>query len=130
MNVTHPGRRRLLRFGIVGVVSNLALYLGFLLLIHLAVQPLWAAVTCYCAGICTSYILNRSWTFESRDVHSEDLPKFLLAHGVGFGSTIVVLNFLLAWLSPAAAQLVNITVTALMIYGTLLLLGFGGARAR
>lgn len=130
MNIIHREQRRLMRFGIVGIVNNLALFLGYLLLLNMAVQPVWAAISCYCIGICTSYTLNRSWSFESRDAHSEDLPKFLLAHGVGICSTIIVLNFLLTWLRPDVAQLINIGVIALLNYGILLLLGFGGLRAR
>lgn len=129
MNVIRGERRRLVRFGIVGLANNLALYLAYLLLLAIAVQPLRAAIICYCVGVCTSYMLNRSWSFESRDVHGEDLPKFLLAHGVGVCSTIIVLNFLLAWLRPEAAQLVNIGITALLNYGMLTMLGFGGRRA-
>jgi hypothetical protein len=57
------------------------------------------------------------------------LPKFLAAHGVGILSTILVLNFLLGWLRPELAQLVNVAVTALVTYASLAWLGFGGVRA-
>ncbi len=129
MNVFHGEQRRLVRFGIVGLANNLALYLAYLVLLSMTVQPIRAAIFCYCVGVCTSYFLNRTWSFESRDVHSEDLPKFLLAHGVGVCSTIVVLNCLLAWFRPEAAQLINIGITALINYGILMVLGFGGRRA-
>lgn len=123
-------RRQLLRFGIVGLGSNLVLYLAYVLLLHLALQPLWAAAICYCSGVCLSYIFNRAWSFESRETHRQDLPKFLLAHGVGICSTMLVLTVLLEWLRPEIAQLINIGVTAVVIYGILLLLGFARARAR
>ncbi len=123
-------RRSLVRFGIVGVASNLALYLVFLLLLTLVVEPLWAAAACYLMGIAVSYLLNRSWSFKSRDQHGKDLPKFLLAQGVGVCSTIFVLKSLLTWLRPEIAQLINIAITAVINYGVLLLLGFGGTRVR
>jgi putative flippase GtrA len=121
--------RRLVRFAIVGVASNAALYLVFLLLLQLAVPPLWAAAICYALGVSVSYVANRAWSFESRDPHRADLPKFLVAHGVCMISTIVVLNVLLVWLRPELAQLVNVAVMAVITYLTLALLGFGGARA-
>jgi putative flippase GtrA len=130
ISVTAAQRRQLVRFGIVGLGSNLALYLVFVLLLNFAIQPLWAAAVCYGLGICASYIFNRAWAFESRDMHSEDLPKFLFAHGVGACSTLVVLNALLTFLRPEVAQLINIAVTAIVNYATLLVLGFGGSRAR
>jgi putative flippase GtrA len=121
--------RQILRFGIVGVACNGALYLLFVLLIHAAVPPLWSAATCYGAGVCISYFFNRTWSFASSDAHGADLPKFLLANAVGLCSTMLVLNVLLGWLRPEFAQLVNIAVTAMINYATLLVLGFGGARA-
>lgn len=121
--------RRLLRFGIVGVASNAALYLAFLLLLDLAMSPSSAAVTCYVAGVALSYMVNRAWSFQSVASHRADLPRFLLAHGAGILSTLVVLDALLGWLRPELAQLVNIAVTAIIIYVNLALLKFGGARA-
>ena len=129
MTFTSDELRRLMRFGIVGVASNAALYVVFLLLLQLAVPPLWAAAICYVLGVAVSYTFNRAWSFESRDSHREDLPKFLVAHGVGIVSTIVVLKVLLVWLRPEIAQLINIAITAVVIYVNLALLGFGGARA-
>lgn len=129
MIATGEDVRRLMRFGIVGVASNAALYVAFLLLLQLAVRPLSAAAACYGAGVCFSYVLNRTWAFDSRDTHREDLPKFLVAHGVGILSTILVLRLLLGWLRPELAQIVNVAVTALITYASLAWLGFGGVRA-
>lgn len=129
MSALARDRRQLVRYGIVGITSNCVLYLAFLLLLQLAVRPDLAAAVCYCLGVCLSYILNRAWSFQSRDTHKEDIPKFLLAHIVGFCSTILMLNLLLNWLRPELAQLLNIGVTAAIIYSSLLLLRFGGERA-
>ena len=129
MTVTGDELRRLMRFAIVGVASNAALYVAFLLLLQLAVRPLWAAAMCYVTGIAVSYVFNRAWAFDSRASHRADLPRFLAAHAIGMLSTILVLKVLLGWLRPELAQLVNIAVTALITYANLAWLGFGGARA-
>lgn len=129
MSVAKVERRQLTRFGIIGLANNFALYLLFLLFLRMSVGPLWAAGICYCLGVCASYILNRTWTFESRDTHREDMPKFLVAHGVGVCSTIFVLDFLLGWLPPEVAQIINVGITAMVIYLSLTVLGFGGRRA-
>ena len=120
--------RRLLRFGTIGVASNALVYAAFLVQLQLAVPPLWAAATCYAAGVAVSYVGNRAWSFESAAPHRADLPKFLLAHGIGIVSTLVVLNVLLGWLRPELAQLLNIAVTAIVTYASLASLGFGTAR--
>ena len=129
MTIASHELRRLLRFGIVGVASNAALYAAFIVQLQLAMPPLWAAATCYVAGVALSYVGNRAWSFESVAPHRADLPKFLLAHGVGIVSTLVVLDFLLGLLRPELAQLLNIALTAIVIYATLAWLGFGTARA-
>ena len=126
MTVAALERRRLTRFGVIGLANNAALYLLFLLLLQMSVRPIWAAGVCYCVGVCASYIFNRTWAFQSRGTHKEDMPKFLAAHAIGVCSTIVVLDFLLGWLRPEVAQILNVGITAVIIYVSLSLLRFGG----
>lgn len=120
--------RRFSRYGIVGLGTNLSLYLLFLLLLQLTVQPVAAAGICYVLGVAMSYLLNRRWTFASTDSHWRDLAKFLCAYGLGLVSTMLTLSLLLRVLSPASAQLLNIAITALVIYGCLRMLRFGSGR--
>lgn len=130
MTILDRELRPLVRYGVVGVASNGALYVAFLLLLQLAVRPEVAAGICYGFGVCLSYVLNRAWSFQSRDTHREDMPKFLLAHLVGLCSTVLMLSLLLNWLRPELAQLVNVGFTAIIIYANLRLLRFGGENAR
>lgn len=117
--------RRLFRYGIVGLTTNLSLYLGFLLLLYLGMMPTLAAGLCYGLGVVLSYILNRRWTFASTDAHHRDLPKFFLAYGVGLVSTLLTITLLMLWLPAELAQIPNIVITALVIYLSLRLLHFG-----
>lgn len=125
-----PEVRRFSRYGIVGLGTNLSLYLVFLLLLRLTVQPVAAAGICYVLGVAMSYLLNRRWTFASTDSPWRDIAKFLCAYGLGLVSTILTLNLLLRMLSPASAQLLNIAITAIVIYGCLRMLRFGSGGAR
>lgn len=117
--------RRFSRYGIVGLATNLSLYLVFLLLLGLGVSPVMSAGLCYALGVAMSYLLNRRWTFGSNDSHGRDLPKFLLAYGVGFASTLLTISLLLFWLPAELAQILNIGITAVVIYTCLRLLRFG-----
>lgn len=117
--------RRLFRYGIVGLTTNGLLYIVFLLILRVGFAPILAAGICYGLGVGLSYILNRAWTFASNDGHLQDLPKFLLAYGVGLICTLFTITLLTRWLTPEWAQLINIIVTALVIYGSLRLFGFG-----
>jgi|SRR5579863_4611306 len=117
--------RRLSRYSIVGLTTNLSLYLVFVLLLHSGATPTLAAGLCYVFGVGLSYLLNRRWTFASRGSHRQDLLKFLLAYGIGLFSTLVTITLLTHWLHAEMAQILNIGITALVIYGSLRLFRFG-----
>lgn len=117
--------RRFSKYGIIGLVNNAALYLLFVLLVTLGIRPVLTAGLCYILGVAISYVLNRRWTFESTNSHARDLPRFVVAYGVGLASTLVTIYVLLFWLPPEIAQILNIGITALVIYGMLRLLRFG-----
>ena len=117
--------RRLSRYGIVGLTTNLSLYLVFLLFLRIGLTPTLAAGICYGLGVGLSYMLNRRWTFASDDSHLRDLPKFALAYGIGLVSTLLTIAMLTLWMSPELAQLLNVAITALVIYGSLRLFRFG-----
>jgi len=116
---------RLLRYGFVGLATNGALYLVFIALLRLGVGPTVAAGLCYALGVALSYLLNRRWTFASDASHGRDLPRFLLAYGIGLVSTMATITLLLRWLRPELAQVLNIAITALVIYASLRLARFG-----
>jgi putative flippase GtrA len=116
---------RILRFGIVGLGTNLGLYLMFLLLIIGGVAPVPASAFCYGLGVMGSYLLNRRWTYASRANHGRDLPRFLLAYGVGFVVALIAMVLLVKPLGPALAQIVTIVMAALSTFACLQLLRFG-----
>jgi putative flippase GtrA len=116
---------RLGRFGIVGIGTNISLYLVFLGLIWVNLDPVLASGLCYGLGVVLSYLLNRSWTFASQGSHSRDLPRFLLAYGAGLLITLLSMGMLTRWLNPAHAQLLTIGIAALTIYGSLHVFRFG-----
>ncbi len=120
----------LLRYCIVGVVSNFLVYCFFLVLIWSAVPPVWAAAICYGMGLAISYFANRRWTFESEASHCSDLLRFLLAYGVGLCATLVFISVFTLFLPPEIAQIINIGLTALVIYFGLRVLGFGKGEPR
>lgn len=117
--------QRLFRYGAVGITTNVMLYLVFILFLRFGLTPTLAAGVCYGLGVAISYLLNRRWTFSSMDSHRRDLPKFLLAYGVGLVSTLLTITLLILWLPPELAQIVNIGLTALVIYISLRLFRFG-----
>ncbi len=125
MNLPRNEIQRLYRYGAVGITTNVTLYLVFILFLRFGLTPTVAAGVCYGLGVAMSYLLNRRWTFSSTQSHRRDIPKFLLAYGIGLVSTLLMITLLLIWLPPELAQIVNIGLTALVIYGCLRLFRFG-----
>lgn len=117
--------KRFSRYGMIGVVNNLVLYGLFVVLIAMSVSPVVAAGICYGLGVAASYLLNRIWTFDSANSHARDLPRFLMAYGVGLVSTMVAIRVLTIWIPPELAQVFNILLTAVVIYAMLRILRFG-----
>lgn len=117
--------KSLYRYGFVGIISNLLVYGVFVALIWNTVPPVWATAMCYTLGLSISYLANRSWSFESSADHRSDLPRFLLAYGVGFVATLVFISVLTLFLRPEIAQIINIGLTAIVIYVALRRLRFG-----
>lgn len=113
------------RYGVVGIATNLSVYLLFLLLIRLGLDAVVASALCYCLGVLLSYLLNRTWTFESTAKHRSDAPRFLLAYGGGLILNIILMWILVDPLGAALAQLVSIVLVAGTIFAMLSVLRFG-----
>ncbi len=114
-----------LRYASVGVVSNGLLYVLFVGLVWGGFAPTLAAAVCYVLGLMISYLANRRWSFESTASHRRDLPRFFFAYGVGFVATMAFINILTRWIRPEIAQIINIGLTAIVIYVCLRLTRFG-----
>jgi putative flippase GtrA len=117
--------RSLFRFGVVGIINNSAAYLLFLALIWVGVAPVVASGVCYCMAIGAGYLANRYWSFDARSAHATDSPRYLAAYGIGLVFALVLISILTNWMSPAVAQLICIGLTALVVFGSLVILRFG-----
>ncbi len=120
----------LARYGAVGIASNAALYVAFVALVWAGISPVIAAGLCYAGGICLNYLLHRRYTFRSTSVHGADAPKYALAMATGFVATLIFIAVLSTWMRPEIAQILNIFLTAGVIYTMLRLLRFGGTTAQ
>jgi len=117
--------QRLGRYGAVGILTNLTLYVAFVALLWMGLGPALAAGICYVTSVVFSYILNRNWSFSSTASHRSDLPKYLTAYGLGFCVTLITMSILPRYMAAEIAQLFNIGITAVFIYLSLWALRFG-----
>lgn len=81
---------QLIRYSLVGVVSNAAIYFIYLLITYLGVEPKTAMTLVYIIGATIGFIGNRKWTFAHRGDASSAALRYVLAHLFGY-----LLNFLI-----------------------------------
>ncbi len=83
---------RLVRYGIVGVVSNLCLIALLFLLVRAGVGAVPAAMIVYVLGVAGTYAANKMWSFRSRVSHFKAGPRYVLVHALCAG-TVAALQF-------------------------------------
>ena len=83
--------RQLLRYGLVGVVSNAAIYFVYLLITYLGVEPKTAMTLVYIIGASIGFIGNRKWTFAHRGNSSSAALRYVLAHLFGYLLNYIIL---------------------------------------
>ena len=81
---------QIIRYGLIGIASNLAGYLGYLLITYLGVEPKTAMTLLYIIGASIGFIGNRKWTFAHRGDSAGAALRYMLAHLFGY-----LLNFLI-----------------------------------
>lgn len=82
---------QLFYYGLVGVVSNLAGYMVYLLLTHLGTTPKITMTLLYTAGATIGYIGNRNLTFAHKGSHLASGVRYLMAHLVGYAINLSIL---------------------------------------
>lgn len=85
-------RRRLMAFGMVGLIGTLAHYLALVSLVEIwGIHPAAATTVGFALGALTNYLLNYRYTFNSSKSHRDAGPKFaLIAIATGVLNTWMV----------------------------------------
>jgi len=82
-----------LRFIIVGLTSNLILYLLYLALTTVGLGHKTAMTMLYLTGTLQTFMFNKRWTFSHQGHIRKSLLRYLAAYGVGY-----ILNFALLYI--------------------------------
>jgi putative flippase GtrA len=88
MRVFH---QQLLRFGLVGLISNLALYLLYLGLTKAGMGHKLAMSMLYIFGILQSYSLNKKWTFRYRGLMTASFLRYISMYLTGYLINLIAL---------------------------------------
>jgi len=101
------------RFGTVGLLSNLTVYLLYLGATALGVGHKTAMSVLYCLAVMQSFFLNRAWTFRHRGAAGAPLARYWALYAAGY---LVNLGLLYALVDVAgfAHQLVQAVLIVLI----------------
>lgn len=109
-------------FSIVGVVNTVVGATIAFSILYMKLSPIFANTAGFAGGLCTSFTLNRRWTFGSAGKNNIQLiSRFLLVVAVSylFNLTVVIVGNDLSLLNAYIIQ-----IAAMIVYTTTSFLGF------
>lgn len=95
-----------IRFGVVGLLSNLILYALFLLLVRFGFDSKGVVTILYLIGLFSNFIFNRRWSFRHHGSVTKSGKRYFFLYGFMY-----LINIFMLWvfvdklcLSPAIVQ--------------------------
>ena len=79
------------RFGVVGLGSNALLYLLYLAITAIGVEPKAAMSLLYVVGVLQTFILNKQWTFRYEGNVRRTVIRYWIAYACLYVANIVLL---------------------------------------
>ncbi|MEM7376710.1 MAG: GtrA family protein [Pseudomonadota bacterium] len=113
-----PVLQQLLRYGIVGVLTNAGGYAVYLLLTWVWASPKVVMTGLYAAGAVAAFFANRRFTFDDHGHIGSAGVRYLIAHVLGY---LLNLTLLLVFVDSLgyphqAVQAIAIVVVALFLF--------------
>lgn len=82
-SLRNPAFYQLIRYGIVGILNNIFLYIGYLLITYAGGNEKIAMTTMYATGVVIGYIASYRWTF-SQASNRRALFRYVQMHVSGY----------------------------------------------
>lgn len=76
--------RQLIRYGLVGVTINLLLYIGYLLISYLGLEPKKSMSLIYVIGLGIGFYVHRQWTFVHCGDARQAIFRYAFSHLLGY----------------------------------------------
>ena len=123
---------QIIRYAMVGAFTNGLAFSGYLLLTAFRLEPELCAFLIYILAAFTGYLANYRWTFASKALHTQALPKFCGAHLTGAGCQFLIIAILYRGLQlpHQVAQLVALAAVSIILYILLRHVVFAESQAR
>lgn len=83
--------RQLIRYAVVGLMSNLLCYFVYLGLTRLGMDPKLAMSILYFVGVLQTFVFNRNWTFKHSGAQRAVFSRYCAAYAGGYVLNLSVL---------------------------------------
>lgn len=80
-----------LRYAMVGVVSNLLLYLAYLGLAGMGMGHKTAMTLLYILGVFSTFFANRAWSFKHQGTPHTAFLRYIIVYVLGYGLNLTLL---------------------------------------
>ncbi len=112
--------RQLIRYGLVGIVTNAMLYAGYILVTWSGVDYKVAMTLLYVAGATFGFVGNRKWTFDHRGDVTRTAFLYIAAQIAGYLINLALLLILTDYLGypHQLAQAFGVIVVAGFLFLT------------
>lgn len=88
---------QLLRYGIIGLMSNALGYALYLGLTYVGLGPKLAMSLLYVVGVLQTFFLNRRWTFEHDGRTGQAFRRYVVLYASGYVLQLLALSFFVDW---------------------------------
>ena len=109
----------ILRFGVVGLASNVLLYLLYLAVTAVGLEPKVAVTLIYLVGVLQTFILNKRWTFQHEGHARRTAARYWMAYTLSYAANLILLFIFvdIAGFDHRVVQGVLIAVIGLALFG-------------
>ena len=106
----------ILRFGIVGVTSNVVLFLLYLFVTNAGVDPKLVVTALYLLGLVWTFCINKRWSFSHRSEWGRSgLRYFSLYGGLYFANVLTLLVLVDFFQIPHAMVQIGVFIASIPI---------------
>jgi putative flippase GtrA len=106
---------QLIRYGIVGVLSNAVGYLLYLAITAAGVEHKLAMTLLYAVGVAQTFFFNKRWSFRHGGTHGPAFVRYCMAYGLGYVINLLVLFVLVDHLGYPHQVVQGMMVLALAV---------------
>lgn len=89
-----PTLGQLIRYGIVGILSNILAYLVYLGITAAGMEPKLAMSLVYLLGIIQTFFLNKTWSFNFDGATTPAMVRYIIIYLLGYLINILALLLL------------------------------------